>query len=112
MAGGKRRPPTRDRQEGEVERSERGHSGEQIGVAREVDRPRTAEDVPERWTLRAARATPAVVLRLDRVDAKPTELDALPGADLPDVREPTQQPAASAGQHDRELSRERAQRGQ
>ena len=83
-----RRPPAPDRQQRDVHRRELGHPGEDVGVAREVDRAAgTLDHVAERFRAGAERQPARVVLGGVGAHGQRADLDLLAGAHLGDVRD-------------------------
>ena len=82
------RPPARDREKGDVEVGcDRLHAREQIGVAGEVHRARTADHEPERLRLDAERTSVGIVTRLRRGDRQRADANLFAGLHLGHVLE-------------------------
>ena len=87
MAGRQAGPPAGHRQQRDVERRELRHPGEEIRVAREVDRARALEDEAERRAAHAERHAAALVLRVGRAHGDPADLNRVARRQLVDLPE-------------------------
>jgi Mg-chelatase subunit ChlI len=87
MSRRERRPPSRNREQRDVDRTEIVHARKEVGVTGEVDAAGTAHDEAEGLCAQAERAPRRVVVRVDRANAKRAELELVPLVDLDDVME-------------------------
>lgn len=86
MARPESRPPTPDRQKGDVDGTrETVHLGAQVGVAREVHARAPGDPVSERSGGRAERTSSPVVFGANRVDRDAADVEPVASRDLHDV---------------------------